>query len=99
MQNIEITNTTKIPIVEVLKNGNMAKISIKCETGIRTVSYAWNDSTDIIVQGRGNSILEQTISIPSGENKLNISRETIRKIESKTLRKLRYSFKEEYNKH
>ena len=73
MQNIEIANTTKIPVVDVLKSGNTVKVSIKCETGIRTVSYAWNDSTPTILQGRGNSLVEQTISIPSGENKLNIS--------------------------
>lgn len=73
MQNIETAKNATVPTVEVLKSGNKVKLSIKCETGIRTVSYAWNDSTDIIVQGRGNSILEQTISIPSGENKLNIS--------------------------
>ena len=73
MQNIEITNTTKIPIVEVLKNGNMAKISIKCEKGIRTVSYTWNDSTPTIIQGRGKTVVEQSVSIPEGENKLNIS--------------------------
>lgn len=73
MQNIEIAKTTKIPVVEVSKSGNTAKLSIKCETGIKTVSYAWNDSTPKIVQGRGNSLVEQTISIPTGENKLNIS--------------------------
>lgn len=73
MQNIEIAKTAKIPVVEVLKSGNAVKLSIKCENGIRTVSYAWNDSTPTIVQGRGNTTVERTISIPSGENKLNIS--------------------------
>lgn len=74
MQNMELAKNTKIPVVEVSKSGNTAKLSIKCETGIRTVSYAWNDSTPKIVQGRGNTLVEQTISIPSGgDNKLNIS--------------------------
>lgn len=74
MQNAEIAKNTKLPVVEVSKSGNTATISIKCETGIRTVSYGWNDSTPKIIQGRGNSLVEQTISIPSGENnKLNIS--------------------------
>lgn len=73
MQNAEIARTTKLPIVEVLKSGNTAKLSISCETGIRTVSYCWNDSAPTILQGKGNSSIEQLISIPSGENKLNIT--------------------------
>ena len=73
MQNAEIARTTRLPIVEILKSGNTAKLSISCETGIRTVSYCWNDSTPTILQGRGNSVIEQSISIPSGENKLNIT--------------------------
>lgn len=73
IQNAETAKNTKLPVVEVLKSGNAAKLSISCETGIRTVSYAWNDSTPTIIQGRGNSLIEQAISIPSGENKLNIS--------------------------
>ena len=53
---------------------NTAKVTVECETGIRNVSFSWNESTPTIVQGRGNKTLEQTISIPSGENnKLNIS--------------------------
>lgn len=73
IQNAETARNTKLPIVEVLKSGNTAKISISCETGIRTISYAWNDSTPTIIQGRGNSLIEQSILIPSGENRLNIS--------------------------
>lgn len=73
MQNREIIKNTKIPGVEVLKNGNMVKVSIRCETGIRTVSYAWNESTPTIIQGRGKTVVEQSISIPAGENRLNIS--------------------------
>lgn len=73
IQNIKTSQSTRIPIVEVLKTGNTAKVTIKCETGLRTISYAWNDSNPTIVQARGNTIMEQSISIPTGENKLNIS--------------------------
>lgn len=73
VQNAETTKNTKLPVVEVLKVGNTAKLSISCENGIRTISYAWNDSTDTIVQGRGNTLIEQSIQIPSGENRLNIT--------------------------
>lgn len=73
-KNIELSKTTKAPVVSVLKTGNTAKVTVECETGIRNVSFSWNESTPTIVQGRGNKTLEQTISIPSGENnKLNIS--------------------------
>lgn len=74
IQNAEIAKNTKLPVVEVSKSGNTAAITIKCENGIRTVSYGWNASTPKVVQGRGNTLVEQTISIPKGENnKLNIS--------------------------
>lgn len=73
MQNMESAKNTKVPAVEVLKTGNTVNLSIKCETGIRTVSYAWNDSSSTIVQARGKSEVEQTISIPSGENRLNVT--------------------------
>lgn len=73
IKNAELARTTKIPVVEVSKSGNTAKLSIKCETGIRTISLAWNNSTPKIVQGRGKTLIEQTVSIPSGENnKLNL---------------------------
>ena len=73
-KNVELAKNTKAPIVSVLKNGNTAKLSIECTSGIRTVSFTWNNSNPTIMQGRGNKTLEQTISIPSGENnKLNIT--------------------------
>jgi len=73
-KNVELAKNTKAPIVSVLKTGNTAKLSIECTSGIRTVSFTWNNSNPTIVQGRGNKILEQIISIPSGENnKLNIT--------------------------
>ncbi len=73
VQNVKNARNTKIPSVEVLKSGNTAKITIKCETGIRTISYAWNNSNPTIVQGRGKTVLEQSVAIPTGENRLNIS--------------------------
>lgn len=73
VKNMQEQKNSKSPIVETLKNGNTVKISITCESGIRTISYAWNDSTPTIVQGRGKTQLEQTISIPTGENRLNLS--------------------------
>ena len=73
-KNVELAKNTKAPIVSILKSGNTAKLSIECTSGIRTVSFTWNNSNPTIVQGRGNKTLEQTISIPSGENnKLNIT--------------------------
>ena len=48
-KNVELAKNTKAPIVSVLKTGNTAKLSIECTSGIRTVSFTWNNSNPTIV--------------------------------------------------
>ena len=43
-KNVELAKNTKAPIVSILKSGNTAKLSIECTSGIRTVSFTWNNS-------------------------------------------------------
>lgn len=63
----------KAPEVLSDRNGNVANLTIKSEKGIRTVSYAWNSSAFTVVDGKNKTSVTIPITIPSGENKLNIS--------------------------
>lgn len=74
VKNVEAEKNNKEPVVEVLKTGAKATVTITCENGIQAVSFAWNDSNSTVVQGRGNTEVQQELQIPSGENnKLNIT--------------------------
>lgn len=73
IQNIEETKNSVVPNINIQRTGNAIKLFIKCDTGIRTVSYSWNNSLEKVLQGRNQTELEQDINIPSGESKLYIS--------------------------
>lgn len=70
---IKIAQETKIPVVTTQRTGNAVTISIQSEVGIRTMVYSWNDTTETVIQGRNKTELEQTVTIPAGDNRLNIS--------------------------
>lgn len=70
---IQATKTSKVPVVTTQRTGNAVTISVSCETGIRTIVYSWNDSTETVIQGKNKSELEQVVTIPSGDNRLNIA--------------------------
>ena len=82
-KNIELSKTTKAPVVSVLKTGNTAKVTVECETGIRNVSFSWNESTPTIVQGRGNKTLDD-LSIFTEEDLKKIN-ENITRHENKSI--------------
>ncbi len=73
MQNIEETKNTISPDIDMQRIGNAITIFIKCNTGIRTISYSWNESPEKVVQGRNQTELEQQLTVPSGESKLYLS--------------------------
>ena len=73
MQDIQESKNSKVPTVTTQRSGNAVTISINCETGIRTMSYSWNNSTETVIQGKNQTELEQIVTVPSGDNKLNIS--------------------------
>lgn len=73
MQEIQATKTSTTPVVTTQRSGNAVTISVSCTTGIRTIMYSWNDSTETVIQGKNNTELEQVVTVPSGNNKLNIS--------------------------
>lgn len=63
---------TKVPTVTTKRVGNSVTIDISNEVGIRTVVYYWNDSNETSVSGKNLSQFSQTITIPTGDNKLYI---------------------------
>lgn len=73
MQNKENSKSTNKPDVTMQRNGNIVTVVIKCNTGIRSVSYSWNDSPEKVLQGRNQTEFEQEFTIPTGNNRLNIS--------------------------
>ena len=73
IQNVEDAKSNKKPIVEVIKKGNVAEFAFRCENGIRTISYNWNNATSKIIQGRGKKEIHEQVSIPEGKNKIDIS--------------------------
>lgn len=74
IQNIEDKKNSVVPEVDTIqRNGNVVTVLIKCNTGIRTISYSWNDSPERVIQGKNQIELEQDITVPSGNNELYIS--------------------------
>lgn len=73
IQSIEEAKNTVVPNVNIQRTGNAVTLLIKCDTGIRTISYSWNDSPEKVIQGRNQIELEQNITIPSGKSQLYIS--------------------------
>lgn len=73
MQSAKEAQLNKEPEVTTQRSGNEVTIIAKCESGIRTMVYSWNDSTEKVIFGRNNTELKQTINIPTGESRLNIT--------------------------
>lgn len=73
MQSAKEAKLNKEPEVTTQRSGNEVTIIAKCDSGIRTMVYSWNDSTEKVVFGKNNTELKQTINIPTGESRLNIT--------------------------
>lgn len=73
MQEVQEAKTSKVPVVTTQRSGNAVTISISCDTGIRTIMYSWNDSTQTVIQGKNKTELEEVVTVPAGDNRLNIS--------------------------
>lgn len=73
MQELQSEKSNNIPEVTTQIRGKSITIKIKCENGIKNLRYSWNDSVEKLVQGNNRKELEETISAPTGDSKLNIS--------------------------
>ena len=62
-----------IPEVSMQRSGNTVNVTITSNKGIRTVTYNWNESSPTVTQGRNNTEVEISVTIPSGSNQLNLS--------------------------
>lgn len=73
MQSIEQAEANITPEVTMQRTGNNVIIYIKSQNGIRTISYAWNESLEKVIQGKNQTEAEVEVTVPIGESKLNIS--------------------------
>lgn len=73
IQEVQEAKNSTVPVVTAQRSGNAVTVLITCNTGIRTIMYAWNDSVETVVQGKNATELEQVVTVPVGNNKLNIS--------------------------
>ncbi len=71
-----------VPIVEISQEGNQLLLTVKHDKIIDRIVYSWNENQEIILQGKGRVELEETITIPVGNNNLKIK---IIDIEGKTV--------------
>lgn len=73
IQEVQEAKNITVPVVTAQRSGNAVTVLISCNTGIRTMMYAWNDSVETVVLGKNATELEQVVTVPVGNNKLNIS--------------------------
>lgn len=62
-----------IPTISAIQEGSSVVITAEYRTGIDKVIYYWNNGEEAIIQARGNSKIQEKISLPIGTNKLNLS--------------------------
>jgi hypothetical protein len=66
----EKSNENGIPTVNISQIDNKLQINIKHDSAIEKIIYSWNDGEETTMQGKGQSNITETISIPSGTNTL-----------------------------
>ena len=69
----EESKNSVIPDVLTQRSGNSINITVISSKGIRTITYNWNESSPTVTQGRNSTEVELTVTIPSGNNQLNLS--------------------------
>lgn len=61
------------PIVSIDKRGKEIKLSVKSNNPIKEIKYRWNKENETIISGNGTNTNDATITIPRGNNILNIT--------------------------
>lgn len=61
-----------IPIVAISQNNNILEMNVKHDKAIDKIIYSWNDEEENILQGKGQSEISETITIPVGTNILHL---------------------------
>lgn len=73
VENIQQKKSSSVPAVITERTGNSIKLTVKNDVGIKSVKYAWNDSTAKVVEGKNQKEVSVIVSIIAGNNKLNIT--------------------------
>lgn len=64
--------TNNIPLVTTSQTNNKLVINVKHDKAINKIVYSWNDEQETTLQGRGQSEISETITIPVGTNTLHL---------------------------
>lgn len=59
-----------VPLVEINSNGDSLLIKVKHDKIIDNIVYYWNESQEVVLQGKGRMELEEMIDMPEGINTL-----------------------------
>lgn len=66
------SETLARPTVEMNEDNGKVVINIINNKVINKILYSWNDEEEVILQGRGQTIINEKINIPEGTNILNL---------------------------
>lgn len=72
-KNQEIANTPIKPIITIEQSSEKElTLIVESETVVNEVYYQWNDEEETRINGNGRTIVEEKITLPAGENTLNV---------------------------
>ncbi len=60
------------PLVEVINEGTQLRIKVTHDKAIEKIAYRWNNTEEVILQGKGRNELEEIIDLPIGSNVLDL---------------------------
>ncbi|MFR5190674.1 MAG: hypothetical protein ACLTEH_05510, partial [Clostridia bacterium] len=66
------TTKTSVPIVTMTQQGNQILIKITHDKTIDKITYMWSQKQEVVLQGKGRNIIEESIQVPEGENTLTL---------------------------
>lgn len=67
-----LTTKTTIPMLTIEQLDSKLKLSIVHDKAINRISYSWNKQREVVLQGRGQTAINELIDIPQGDNTINI---------------------------
>lgn len=66
------TTKTSVPVVTMTQQGNQILIKITHDKAIDKITYMWSQKQEVVLQGKGRNIIEESIQVPEGENTLTL---------------------------
>ena len=69
---VNTINPSEEPIVAIKEDAGDLKLKISHTKAIDKIIYSWNDSEEVVMQGKGQTNIEETIQMPIGTNILHL---------------------------